>query len=83
MLNLLSHSSIPQRMKFRNGTFLYGDHTMNAEQLRSLTRLLDYLAPDEQAHFESTPPEERTNHIYLDVLILQDYLEQQEGEPNS
>jgi hypothetical protein len=56
---------------------------MNAEQLRSLARLLDYLAPDEQAHFESTPPEERTNHIYLDVLILQDYLEHQKGEPNS
>ena len=56
---------------------------MNAEQLRSLTRLLEYLARDEQSHFESTPPEERINHIYLDVLILQDYLDQQKGEPIS
>jgi hypothetical protein len=56
---------------------------MNAEQIRSLQRVLDYLAQDEQSHFESASPEERTNHIYLDVLILQEYLEQQQGEPNS
>ena len=54
---------------------------MNAEQVRSLSRVLDYLAQDEGSHFDSTSPEERTNHIYLDVLILQDYLEQQ-GELN-
>jgi len=56
---------------------------MNAEQLCSLSRVLDYLAQDEQSHFENASPDERTNHIYLDVLILQDYLEQQKGEPNS
>lgn len=56
---------------------------MNAEQVCSLSRVLDYLAQDEQSHFDSASPEERTNHIYLDVLILQDYLEQQQGEPNS
>lgn len=55
---------------------------MNAEQLRSLARILGYLAQEEQNHFECASPEERTNHIYLDVLILQDYLEQQKGEPN-
>ncbi|MEP0805083.1 MAG: hypothetical protein HRF47_06320 [Chloroflexota bacterium] len=55
---------------------------MNAEQLRSLSRVLDYLAQDEGSHFENASPDERTNHIYLDVLILQDYLEQQKGEPN-
>ena len=56
---------------------------MNAEQLRSLARLLDYIAEDEQKHFECTPPEERENHIHLDILILQDYLTQQQGDPNS
>jgi len=56
---------------------------MNAEQLRSLTRLLDYVAGEEQKHFESTPPEERDNHIYLDIQILQDYLTQQQGDPNA
>ena len=56
---------------------------MNAEQLRSLTRLLDYVAEDEQKYFESTPIEERDNHIFLDILILQDYLIQQQGDPNS
>ena len=61
---------------------VFGDHSMNAEQIRSLTRVLDYLAQDEESHFDSASPEERTNHIYLDVLILQDYLEQQQGEPN-
>ena len=55
---------------------------MNAEQIRSLTRVLDYLAQDEGSHFENASPEECTNHIYLDVLILQDFLEQQQGEPN-
>ena len=55
---------------------------MSAEQIRSLTRVLDYLAQDEGSHFECASPEERTNHIYLDVLILQDFLEQQQGEPN-
>jgi hypothetical protein len=55
---------------------------MNAEELRSLTRVLDYLAQDEGDHFECASPEERANHIYLDVLILQDYLEKQKGEPN-
>ncbi len=55
---------------------------MNAEQVRSLSRVLDYLSQDEGSHFDSAFPEERTNHIYLDVLILQDYLEQQQGEPN-
>ena len=55
---------------------------MNAEQVRSLSRVLDYLAQDEGSHFDSASPEERTNHIYLDVLILQDYLEQQQGELN-
>jgi hypothetical protein len=56
---------------------------MNAEQLRSLARLLDYIAEDEQKHFESTPVEERDSHIHLDILILQDYLTQQQGDPNS
>ncbi|MBI3340126.1 MAG: hypothetical protein HY022_08350 [Chloroflexi bacterium] len=55
---------------------------MNAEQLRSLARILDYLAQDEHDHFECASPEKRTNHIYLDVLILQGYLEQQKGESN-
>jgi len=56
---------------------------MNAEQLRSLARLLDYVAEDEQKHFEASSPEEREDHIYLDILILQDYLIQQQGDPNS
>ncbi len=56
---------------------------MNAEQLRSLVRLLDYVAEDEHKHFEAYSPEERDNHIYLDILILQDYLIQQQGDPNS
>ena len=56
---------------------------MNAEQLRSLARLLDYVAEDEQKHFEASSPEEREDHIYLDILILQDYLTQEQGDPNS
>ncbi len=56
---------------------------MNAEQLLSLARLLDYIAEDEQTHFEASSPEERENHIYLDIQILQDYLTQQQGDPNS
>ena len=56
---------------------------MNAEQLRSLARLLDYIAEDEQKHFEASSPEERDSHIYLDIQILQDYLTQQQGDPNS
>ena len=56
---------------------------MNAEQLRALSRLLDYVAEDEQKHFEACSPEEREDHIYLDILILQDYLIQQQGDPNS
>ncbi|CAG1010921.1 hypothetical protein ANAEL_04048 [Anaerolineales bacterium] len=53
---------------------------MNAEQLRSFARVLEYLAQEERDHFECSSPEERTNHIYLDILTLQDYLEQQKGE---
>lgn len=56
---------------------------MNAEQLRSLARLLDYIAEDEQKHFEACSPEERDNHIYLDIQILQDYLTQQQGDLSS
>ncbi len=56
---------------------------MNAEQLRSLVRLLDYVAEDEQKHFEACSPEEREDHIYLDIQILQDYLNQQQGALNS
>ncbi len=55
---------------------------MNAEQLRSLARLLDYVAGEEQKHFEACSPEDRDNHIYLDIQILQDYLTQQ-GDPSS
>jgi hypothetical protein len=55
---------------------------MNAEQLRSLARLLEYVAEDEQKHFEDTPAEERDNHIYLDIRILQDYLDHQQGDIN-
>jgi len=33
---------------------------MNAEQLRSLARLLDYVAEDEQKHFEDTPARNAT-----------------------
>lgn len=54
---------------------------MNAEQLHSLARLLDYVARDEQKHFENSHPGECHDHIFLDILILQDYLEQQ-GELN-
>jgi hypothetical protein len=56
---------------------------MNAEQLRSLARLLDYVDVDEQKHFEASSPEERDNHIYLDILILQNYLTQQQGDLSS
>ena len=56
---------------------------MNAEQLRSLARLLDYVVEDEQKHFEACSPEERDDHIHLDILILQDYLTQQQGDPSS
>jgi len=56
---------------------------MNAEQLRSLARLLDYVTEDEQKHFEACSPEERDAHIYRDILILQDYLNQQQGDPSS
>ncbi len=56
---------------------------MTAQQLQSLMRILDYLADDEHKHFESTPVEERDNHIHLDILILQEYLNQQQGDPNS
>ncbi len=56
---------------------------MNAEQLRSLARLLEYVAEEERKHFECTPAEERTRHIYPDILILQEYLNQQQGEPHS
>jgi hypothetical protein len=56
---------------------------MNAEQLRSLARLLDYIAEDKQKHFEASSLEERENHIHLDIQILQDYLTQAQGETNS
>jgi len=56
---------------------------MNAQQRQSLMRLLDYLAHDEHKHFESAPPEERVRHIHLDIQILQEYLNQQQGDPNS
>lgn len=56
---------------------------MNADQLRSLARLLNYVADDEQKHYEASSPEERDNHIHLDIQILQDYLTQQQGDPNS
>jgi hypothetical protein len=57
---------------------------MNPQQLKSLASLLAYLA-DEQKHFEETPAVERTNHIYLDVLVLEEYLAQTQpkGDPNS
>ncbi|MDP2324847.1 MAG: hypothetical protein Q8N51_12565 [Gammaproteobacteria bacterium] len=56
---------------------------MNAQQLQSLARILAYLA-DEQTHFEEMHEDEKTNHIYLDVLVLEGYLEQnlQKGDPN-
>ena len=53
---------------------------MNAEQLRSLARLLDFVAEEEKKHFEECSPEERENHIHLDIQILQDYLDQQQGD---
>lgn len=57
---------------------------MNAQQLRSLARILAYLA-DESRHFEETSEDERANHIYLDILVLEECLEQnlQKGDPNS
>ena len=55
---------------------------MNAEQLRSLARLLDYIADDERKHFEASSPGERDNPIHPHILILPDDLEQQ-GDPNS
>ena len=56
---------------------------MNTEQLRSLKRLLDYVTGGEQEHFEACSPAEREGHIYSDILILQDYLTQQQGDFNS
>ena len=56
---------------------------MNIEQLRSLARLLEYVTADEQKHFESLSPEEREHHIYLDIQILQDYLNLSQGNSNS
>ncbi len=47
---------------------------MNTQQLKSLKALLEYLQPDEQAHFEETPVEERGSHIYNDVVVLQKFV---------
>lgn len=57
---------------------------MNNQQLRSLERVLAYLKRDEKKHYEESSAEERENHIYNDILILEEYLKQhQKGEINS
>jgi uncharacterized protein YqeY len=48
---------------------------MNESQLQSLQRVLSYLE-DEQNHFEATSIDERANHIYTDILVLEEYLKQ-------
>lgn len=54
---------------------------MNEQQIQSLTRVLSYLE-DEQTHFEASSEDERANHIYLDIRILQEYLTHNQGEQN-
>ena len=49
---------------------------MNPQQFLSLTRVLEYLE-DEKKDFESTSDESRANHIYLDIVVLEQYLEEQ------
>jgi hypothetical protein len=57
---------------------------MNPQQLSSLARLLEYLE-DEKKDFESTSDDMRANHIYLDIAVLEQYLDEQtnKGEPIS
>lgn len=51
---------------------------MNETQLKSLKALLEYLQDDEKSHFEETPIEERGNHIYNDIVVLQKFVEETE-----
>jgi hypothetical protein len=46
---------------------------MNEQQCTSLARVLEYLA-DEKKDFEATTDEMRANHIYTDILVLEQYL---------
>jgi hypothetical protein len=55
---------------------------MNPQQLSSLARVLEYLE-DEQKDFESASDEMRANHIYPDIVALEQYLQQQKGETPS
>jgi hypothetical protein len=49
---------------------------MNPQQLSSLARVLEYLEY-EKKDFESASDDMRANHIYLDITVLEQYLEGQ------
>jgi hypothetical protein len=51
------------------------EETMNGLQLYALARVLEYLK-DERANSENLRPAEQQNHIYSDIFILEQYLEE-------
>lgn len=51
---------------------------MTPAQIQALKNLIAYLADAEAEHFEECSEEERQNHIYNDILILEQFIEQTE-----
>ena len=53
----------------------------HSELTESLQKILDYLVPSEFQHYCESSTEERTNHIYNDLELVQKYMTQPYKDP--
>lgn len=58
-----------------------GSFTVEWEQFfEACRKLVEYLEWDEQAHYESIPPEERAGHIYESIKVVKEWTERPEHD---
>jgi len=46
----------------------------NVEVLESMKRIIEYMKESEGKHFEECEPAEQENHIFKDVLLVDEFI---------
>ncbi len=52
---------------------------MDKTALELITKILDYMEPDEERHYEECEIEDRASHIYNDIAAMRSLLEAEHG----
>lgn len=52
---------------------------MDKTTLEFITKILDYMEPDEKRHYEECESDDRSGHVYNDITAIRRFLEAERG----